>query len=88
MAIHSSVLKRERQNETRRKRNRIIKSKIHTAFKRVIEAIQAKNKEDIDKKLKNYYSEIDKGVKRGIFHKNKAARKKSRITKKVNESLK
>lgn len=83
MAIHTSVLKRERQNATRRMRNRIIKSKVHTAFRRVNEAIHTKDQEAANAGLKVYNSQVDKAVKRGVYHKNKGARLKSRLNKSV-----
>ena len=62
-----SALKRERQDNIKKLRNRVMKSKVHTAFKRLIEAISSKNKEEVDNRLKNYVSEVDKAVKKGIF---------------------
>ncbi|MCG8569395.1 MAG: 30S ribosomal protein S20 [Spirochaetes bacterium] len=85
MAIHMSVLKRERQNKVRRLRNRIMKSKVHTAFKNLLDAIQKKDRENTDKCLKAYYSVVDKAVKKGIFHKNKGARIKSNATVRANQ---
>lgn len=83
MAIHNSVLKRERQNEVRRSRNRVVKSKVHSAFRKINEEIFAKKTENLEKLLKSYHSEVDKAVKKGIFHRNKAARLKSNMVKKV-----
>ncbi|HBD93925.1 MAG: 30S ribosomal protein S20 [Spirochaetes bacterium GWF1_31_7] len=83
MAIHKSVLKRERQTDVARLRNRIIKSKVHTAKLRLEQAIISKDKEDSYARLSTFMSEVDKSVKRGIFQRNKGARLKSRATKKV-----
>lgn len=87
MPINMSALKRERQDKAKRLRNRILKSKIHTAFRKLSEAIPAKNKEEIEKKLRTYMSEVDKAVKKGILHKNTGARKKSRMMKKIAKEL-
>lgn len=83
MPINKSALKRERQDVERRLRNRIIKSKVHTAFRKLAEAINSKNREDVEAKLRVYMSEVDKAVKRNILHRNNGARKKSRIVKKI-----
>lgn len=83
MAIHKSVLKRERQNDVAKMRNRVSRSQVHTAKIRLEQAIVAKNKEEAYTRLSTYMSEVDKTVKRGIFHRNKGARLKSRATMKV-----
>lgn len=80
----SSALKRERQNITRRDRNRILKSRVHTAFIKLVGSMDSKNKEEVENRLRTYMSELDKAVKKGILHINKAARNKSRIVKKIN----
>lgn len=83
MGIKNSTIKRERQSVERRLRNRAIKSKVHTAFLSLAEAINNKNREDVEAKLRIYMSEVDKAVKRNILHKNNGARKKSRIVKRI-----
>ncbi len=88
MPINKSALKRERQSNERNLKNRITKSKVKTAFKKLIDSIEAKDKKEIDANLKLYISEIDKAVKNGVFHSNKAARNKSRIMKKINNLFK
>ena len=88
MPINKSALKRERQNTERRLKNKVIKSKVKTAFKKLSDSIDAKKKNEIDVNLKNYFSEIDKAVKNGVFHSNKGIRNKSRIMKKINQLFK
>ena len=87
MAIHNSVLKRERQNEKNRLINRVSKSQAHTALINLTGAIQNKNKEGAYKCLADFMSIVDKNVKRGIFHKNKASRLKSRLTIRVKKAF-
>ena len=87
MEEHNSVLKRERQNAVRRMRNRVIKSKVHTSYRRVLEALNTKDKDETEKKIKVFHSELDKAVKRGVIHKNRAARNKSRLSKKVKKAF-
>jgi len=73
-----SVLKRERQNEKRRLRNRIYKLKIKDRIKKIRRAKDEKEKEKLFNELQSI---IDKAVKRGVIHENKGARIKSRIFK-------
>jgi small subunit ribosomal protein S20 len=75
-----SALKRHLQSEKRRLRNKNFKSKIATSIKALEKSI--KTAEDAGK-LQEVYSLADKGVKKGIFKANKAARIKSRMTKKA-----
>jgi len=74
-----SALKRGVQNERKRMRNRIFKSKVRTATNSFEQSIKSGAKEEMQSKLQLVYSLMDKGVKRGIFKKNKAARVKSRL---------
>ncbi len=85
MANHKSALKRARQNETRRLRNKAIKSSIKNAVKNVITAKEAGD-ENIDILLQKAQSTIAKAAKKGVLHKNTAARKISRLTKAVNST--
>lgn len=78
-----SALKRERQNTVRRERNRILKSKVHTAKRHLVEAIDLKKREDVEARLRIFMSEVDKAVKRGLFHRNKGARLKSRLVHRI-----
>ncbi len=73
-----SVLKRERQNEKRRIRNRIYKLKIKNLIKKIRKSKDVKEKEDIYRELQ---SVVDKAVKRGVIHENKGARIKSKVLK-------
>jgi small subunit ribosomal protein S20 len=81
VAVHRSALKRARQSKKRRERNLAVKSKIKTLEKR---ALQEKDKGKAEEALKRFHSVLDKAVKKRIIHKNTAARKKSRVTKRIN----
>jgi small subunit ribosomal protein S20 len=74
-----TALKRDIQNEKRRLINRNFKSRALTALRSFREALQGNNKEQIAEKLNQAYSVCDKGVKSGVFSRNKAARIKSRL---------
>lgn len=85
MANIRSQIKRNKQNEKRRTRNTQVKSSIRTASKKVIKAVDAKEKPEV---LTNLYisfvKTIDKAAGVGIVPKKTAARKKSRLAKRVN----
>lgn len=84
MANIKSAQKRILVNETKAARNKAIKSKVKTAIKKVDAAVVAKEKEVANTSLLNAISEIDKATKKGVYHKNTASRKISRLTKAVN----
>lgn len=81
MANHKSAKKRSRQNERRRVRNTMALSKVKTLVKTLRDA---ENKETAEVKLKDAISYLDKQVTKGRIHKNTAARKKSQLTRFVN----
>ncbi len=77
-----SVLKRVRQAEKRRKRNRQLKNYIKSLTKRFLEA-DLKGKEEL---LPLLYSALDKAAKRRIYHPNNVARKKAKLAKLLKEA--
>lgn len=83
MANHKSAKKRAIQNEKKRIRNMAVKTRMKNAVKAVrsAEADKADNMADV---LINATSVIDVAAKKGVIHKNTAARKISRLTKLVN----
>ena len=84
MATHASALKRARQSEKRRVRNAAVKSIVRTFSKRVLKVTESKNFEDAQKALVRAIPAIQKASAKRIIHKKTAARKISRLTKKVN----
>jgi small subunit ribosomal protein S20 len=87
MANHVSAVKRDRQSKKRRTLNRSNTQKLRTQLKKIKLAINAKNKEDIQKLLAPTLSLIDRSIQRGVFHKNTASRQKSRLMHRVNTVL-
>jgi small subunit ribosomal protein S20 len=85
LANHKSALKRAKQNEERRQRNRARKTRMKNVVKAVEQAIATNDKELAMSKLKEAVSIIDKTASKGVIHKNKAARKISRLTRHVND---
>ncbi len=82
MANHPSALKRMRQNEKKRLRNISYKSKVKTAVKKYLKAIEEKTPE-ASNLLNSTMSLLSKGVTKGIFHRNTASRTISRLSKKL-----
>ena len=84
MANIKSAKKRILVTETRTARNKAIKSEVKTSIKKVEAAVAANDKAVAEAELKNAISVIESASAKGIYHKNKAARKVSRLTKLVN----
>ena len=85
MANIKSAKKRILVIEKKTLRNKMIKSQVKTAVKKVLSAIEAKDAAAAKESLTAAISAIDKAKSKGIFHKNNAARKISRLTKAVNK---
>lgn len=85
MANIKSAKKRILVIETKTMRNKAIKSKVKTMIKKVEAAIAANDKAAADAALKVATSEISKAASKGVYHKNTAARKISRLTIAVNK---
>jgi small subunit ribosomal protein S20 len=86
MANSKSAEKRIEINERNRLRNRFYKSSVRTLIKVFFKDLETyktskspKDKEKLKKNLSSVYSLIDKGTKKKIFHKNAAARKKTKL---------
>jgi small subunit ribosomal protein S20 len=84
MANHKSAEKRARQNERRNAINRSNRSKLRTSIKNLRTAVAGHDKAASGELLGPTISLIDKGVNKGVIHKNTAARYKARLTKHVN----
>ena len=81
MANHKSAIKRARQNEIRRQRNRGVKTRVKGIIKEVNAAALGEDQEATTAKLKSAQSLIDKAAKKGVLHRRTAARKISRLNK-------
>ena len=84
MANIKSAKKRILVTATKAEKNKAIKSKIKTYIKKVEAAVEAADKTAATEALKVATVEIDKACSKGVFHKNNAARKISRLTNLVN----
>ena len=85
MANIKSAKKRILVNRTKAARNKSIKSATKTAIKKVYAAIDAKDKEAAKAALLAATSTIDKAARKGVYHKNTASRKVSRLNLAVNK---
>ena len=83
MANHKSALKRARQNTIRQLRNKTYKTRIKNVVKAVMSAAGENSSETALNDLNTAKSVIDKAAKKGIIHRNTAARKISRLSKLV-----
>ncbi|MGN0920270.1 MAG: 30S ribosomal protein S20 [Cellvibrio sp.] len=83
MANSPQARKRARQNEKARKHNASMRSMGRTYLKKVLSAIQAGDKAAAAAAYINAVSVIDRIADKGLIHKNKAARHKSRLNAKI-----
>lgn len=85
MANHKSALKRIRQNEKRRARNRYWKSTMRTIIKQVRQHVEEGNLEEAQSALRDATSTIARVASKGVIHKRTASRRISRLTLLVNK---
>ncbi len=84
MANIKSAKKRILVIEKKTERNKAIKSRVKTYIKKVYEAIENSDKNAASSALNDAISEISKAASKGVYHKNTASRKISRMSKAVN----
>lgn len=84
MANIKSAKKRIKVIRRKTLRNKMIKSSVKTAIKKVIAAVNTGDKAAAQAALRNATVAIDKAKSKGIYHKNNASRKVSRLAKMVN----
>lgn len=85
MANHKSALKRARQNEVQRVRNKSYKTKVKKAVRDVRTALEDKSVEQAQKSFRNAVAVIQQTVSKGVIHSNQASRKISRLARQVNQ---
>ena len=84
MAHRRSSIKKIRIDKRRRARNLRVISELKTASRKLNAFILVKNFDAALKESRGYFSKLDKAVKKGILHKNRASRRKSRLHLKIN----
>jgi small subunit ribosomal protein S20 len=75
-----------RQNERRKGINRSNRTRLRTEIKKLRAALTGDDKSALQTALSQTISTIDKSVQKGVLHKNAAARYKSRLTARVNQT--
>jgi len=84
VASHKSALKRIKQTSKANTRNREHVTKLRHQMRRINEVLKTKDKAAVDALLKPTLALIDHSVRKGVLHRNAAARHKSRLTLKFN----
>ena len=87
MANHKSAAKRARQTIRKTSDNSSRKNAVRTFEKKLTKALEAKSVSELPTLLKNFASQIMKAAKTGVFKKETAARKISRLSKKVSATV-
>ena len=87
MANIASQIKRNRQNEKRRRRNQAVRSEMKTRAKTALEAAEAGDEDRAREALRLAQSKIDTAAANGVLHANTAAHRKSRLTRRVEQLL-
>ena len=86
MANIKSQIKRNKQNERLRIRNKAVRSELKTRTKRALTTAEQGTDDSVEA-LQEALKRIDKAASKGIIHKNQAARRKSRLVKRVSALL-
>lgn len=84
MAHSLSARKRVRQNEKRRLRNRAARSALKTSLRRCLEAFADGATDAAERTFKQACKLLDRDANRGVIHRNEAARRKSRLARRLN----
>lgn len=84
MANHQSAIKRQRQNEKRRLRNRAWRSRARTFVKKAREAMNEPTGDQALEATRQAIKELDKAASKGVIHWRNAARRKSRLMHQLN----
>ncbi|HOE03416.1 MAG TPA: 30S ribosomal protein S20 [Anaerolineaceae bacterium] len=83
MANIKSAIKRNKQNEKRRLRNRVYRGSARTFVARARVALARQDLETAESATMAAVSALDKAAQKGVIHKNNAARRKSRLMKRL-----
>ncbi len=86
MANIKSQIKRNRQNEERRQRNKSTRSALKTRIKRFTDAVDAGDTAAAEEAYREATRALDKAAAKGVLHKNTASNKKSRLAKRLARS--
>ena len=87
MANIKSQMKRNRQNESRRQRNKAMRSELKTRSANALAAAEAGDAAEAEELLRVAQQRIDVAASKGVLHKRTADRRKARLTAQVRSSL-
>jgi small subunit ribosomal protein S20 len=82
-----SQIKRNRQNEKRRLRNKSVKSSLKTAIRKFHEALEAGEIDKATVLMREASRKLDKAASKGVIHRNQAANRKSAIATRLNSVI-
>jgi small subunit ribosomal protein S20 len=85
MANIKSAIKRAKLAEARARRNKAVRSRVKTAARKVVQAVAAADAASAEAALRNAMSTIDRAASKGVIHPRTAARKKSRLARRLNQ---
>lgn len=85
MANSAQAIKRARQMQKRRTHNAAFRTAFRTAVKKTIKAIESGDKKAAEQTFREATKVIDRIADKGIYHKNKAARHKSRLSRRIKQ---
>lgn len=80
-----SQMKRIKQNEAARQRNKAVRSTLRTSVRKFREAADAGDVEQANEQLRVASRKLDKAVSKGVIHRNQAANRKAALAKHANE---
>jgi small subunit ribosomal protein S20 len=80
-----SQIKRNKQNEKARQRNKAVKSALKTSVRQFREAAEAGDTDKATQAMRSAYVKLDKAVSKGVIHMNQAANRKSAIARRATE---
>ena len=83
MANIKSQIKRNKQNEKARQRNKAVKSALRTSVRHFREAADSGDQEKATEAMRTAFVKLDKAASKGVIHKNQAANRKSAIAKRA-----
>jgi small subunit ribosomal protein S20 len=76
-----SQIKRNKQNEKARQRNKAVKSALRTSVRQFRDAADAGDSDKATQAMRSAFVKLDKAASKGVIHKNQAANRKSKIAK-------
>lgn len=81
-----SAMKRVKTSEKAAQRNRVVKTRMRNSIKKFEVAIEGGEKDNLQQLYLAAVSNVDRAASKGVIHKNTSARKKSQLTRKLNEA--